>query len=98
MIRALHENSINAYQQLNKQARHEVILRVYFQHPEGLTDREVAKILGFEDMNCVRPRITELVQDKKLKEIGKRRDFVTRIPVRVCRLMKPEENVQPELF
>lgn len=98
MIKAIHGNSLGAYQRLNKKARHEVILRAYCFSRNGLTDREVLKKIGFTDMNSVRPRITELIQDGQLKDVGKTKDFVTSKMVRVCRLMKPEENVQPELF
>lgn len=42
-----------------------------------LTDREVAAALGFADMNAVRPRITELLQDGWLREVDEVVDQVT---------------------
>jgi len=44
------------------------ILRWLLAHPRPWTDREIAHCMGYPDMNCVRPRITELVQMGLLEE------------------------------
>ncbi len=41
-------------------ARARMILRDVAQHGEA-TDREIRNDLGFDDMNAVRPRVTELI-------------------------------------
>jgi len=51
-------------------------------HPQPWTDREVAARLRFPDMNCVRPRITELVQMGLLAEVDSVRCPITRKTVR----------------
>ena len=47
------------------------------------TDRQVRDALGFDDMNAVRPRITELVKRGTLREIGDAVDPITNKRVRV---------------
>ena len=50
------------------------------------TDLEVCAGLGFHDCNCVRPRITELVQEGQLVEVGSERDACTGKVVRMVSL------------
>ena len=40
----------------------------------SMTAREIAQRLGFSDLNAVRPRITELVKEGRLIEVGQRYD------------------------
>jgi hypothetical protein len=64
-----------------------------------MTDREIKENLGFQDMNSVRPRITELITDHDLlKECGTVTDNLTNRPVRLVRIKDPAENKQPVLF
>ena len=51
-----------------------------------MTDREIMLGLGFEDMNSVRPRISELVDDGVLEEFGDKLDPVTGMTVRLVRI------------
>jgi hypothetical protein len=60
------------------------------------SDREVMVALGFSDMNAVRPRITELVDDGVLEEVCSKEDPVTRKTVRVVGIRNREDK-QAEL-
>ena len=67
----------------------------------GMTDRYIKDGLFLPDMNCVRPRITELIRDGWLIECGSTRCSVTGMTVRVVRAATEEERnaqVQQELF
>lgn len=55
-----------------------------------MSDREVMLILGFTDMNSVRPRITELIKRGVLVECGSIVDVVTGMTVRISRLAKKQ--------
>lgn len=79
----MHENSLEAFRTLPRQGRQAAILAVYA-GGAWLTDREVAERLGCTDMNAVRPRISELVDDKVLAEVGTAKDHATGRPVRIC--------------
>lgn len=81
----VHTNSIEAYHTGNaerfpKRAA-EVLAALQFLG-RG-TDREVCRHLGFPDMNAVRPRITELIRDGAVEEVGEARDPVTGRNVRI---------------
>lgn len=73
----MHENSLEALSNINKDGskvkRNMEILHL-FSGGLRLTDREVLNILrpGSDDMNIFRPRLSELVQAGKLKEVGKK--------------------------
>lgn len=60
------------------------------------SDREVMLSLGFSDMNSVRPRITELVKEGLLVEVGDQEDPVTHKTVRVLSLPKDPRKPQRE--
>lgn len=80
-----HDNSASAYEAGSRalSRRAELVLNEIRVHGP-LTDREVRDGLNPAwDMNAVRPRISELVHDGSLVEVGKRIDPVTRMPVRV---------------
>jgi hypothetical protein len=49
----------------------------------GSTDREIKTILGLPDMNCVRPRINDLMTSGIIEERGERVDPETGKTVRV---------------
>ena len=104
----IHANSYTSFQGLNRASRQHIILRMYETWGE-LTDRRVAEILGFKDMNQVRPRITELLNSCDLVWLGDTTDKTTYRPVRVCRRTtarekkelleaKKEREKQPVLF
>jgi hypothetical protein len=80
----MHANSLEAFKSLNRKARWKAIHEVYAANRQSLTDREVMTALGFTDANCVRPRITEMIDEGYLCETGKVRDRVTNKPVRIC--------------
>jgi hypothetical protein len=95
----IHQNSIKAYRELSKSERCQAIFRVYDVHQRPLTDRQVKDYLGFSEMNAVRPRISEMIQQGVLVEcINKEKDHVTGKTVRLVRIPYPNEDQQMELF
>lgn len=52
---------------------------------EELTARELLSRIGFNDMNFVRPRLTELMQSGKVEAAGKKWDKITERNVTVFR-------------
>lgn len=91
----MHENSLDAYlaERLRLSARARQIYRWVTVHGRA-TDREIMRGLLFSDMNCIRPRVTELVQAGLLKEVARRHDADTGKTVRVVDVM----GAQRELF
>ena len=84
----VHENSIEAFNELDLKPRNTEIFKIYAMSGKHLTDRDVLKKLTHKkggDMNLVRPRITELVKnpDVPLTEIGRTICKVTDKRVRV---------------
>lgn len=64
--------------------RRELVFGVYQNMEQPLTDREVMILLEFTDMNAVRPRITELLIEGKLVEVGSTTCTTTGRNVRLC--------------
>lgn len=58
----------------------------------AMTAREVCSKLGSNDMNYVRPRLTELVQMGKIEIIGKKRDSVTNRNTSVYQVIRGEKD------
>lgn len=58
----------------------------------AMTAREVCIKLGSNDMNYVRPRLTELVQMGKIEIIGKKRDSVTNRNTSVYQVIRGEKD------
>lgn len=58
----------------------------------AMTAREVCIKLGSNDMNYVRPRLTELVQMGKIEIIGKKLDTVTDRSTSVYQVIKENED------
>lgn len=58
----------------------------------SMTAREVCEKLGSNDMNYVRPRLTELVQMGKIEIIGKKRDSVTNRNTSVYQVIRGEKD------
>lgn len=52
---------------------------------EELTARELLSRIGFNDMNFVRPRLTELMQSGRVEAAGKKWDKITERNVTVFR-------------
>lgn len=112
---AMHENSLAAYQEEGAKlgARQMRIMELFEANKEGLTDRDVLKILKRNgeapedaDMNYVRPRLTEILKltlerklRKGIREFDTTKDTVTGKTVRICKLWIPErEPVQLDLI
>ena len=96
----MHSNSLEAHNRnklkLNK--REELILGVYRkQHPTPLSDRFVAQLLCFDDMNMCRPRITSLIRKSLLVQTGKKYCLHTKMRVRHCRLATEFPQLQMHL-
>lgn len=68
---SIHENSIQAHSE-QEEISLDRYSRIYNKLIESgqKTDREVMMEMGFRDMNCVRPRITELVRKGWAIEVG----------------------------
>lgn len=67
----IHQNSIDAFHSIeDKASRRQVVLDVFKRKQAPLTDRQVKNLLGFDDLNQVRPRLTELVKSGDLIEVG----------------------------
>lgn len=58
----------------------------------AMTAREVCMKLGSDDMNYVRPRLTELVQMGKIEIIGKKKDVITNRNTSVYQVIKEKED------
>jgi hypothetical protein len=85
----MHRHSRAAYASCERQRRREAIIGVYQRSWYPLTDRQVAQALGFDDLNMVRPRITELLHPgagrrRQLREEGETHDDATNRKVRIC--------------
>lgn len=91
----MHRHSLDAYlsEKMRLSARARTIYVWVLEHGRA-TDREIMHGLRFSDPNCIRPRVTELVQAGLLKEVARRHDADTGKTVRVVDVM----GVQRELF
>lgn len=96
----IHRNSLLADREMKykKGCRHNQILQVFHITGRPMTDREIKNFLRVDDMNAVRPRITELIDDGRLVECGEAKDVITGKTVRLTRMVRPEERTQMALF
>jgi predicted transcriptional regulator len=62
------------------------------------TDRDICNLLGFPDLNAVRPRITELIRDGVIEETGSQQCLITKKTVRVCRIVASNKQRELNLF
>lgn len=96
MSRRTHVNSLLAYwegQESLFSKREKDILRTVRSFPGSrATDRAIMTRMGFSDPNCVRPRITELVADGLLAEVGQEDDPMTGKRVRVVAMIYPAQS------
>ena len=75
--------------------REKEILAIFRSKAGSFTDREIMLGLGFTDPNCVRPRITELINRGVLEECGSLIDHHTGKRVRKVRLvLRPQHQTQ----
>ena len=78
--------------QVNKARRYMQILDTLKEYPDGLSAKEIADILGYQERNSTAPRLTELdKKHHKVMVIGKRYDFKTNRNVSIYKRCKPEE-------
>lgn len=84
----IHANSHESFKNLSRDKRRQRILSIYQASAgvECFTDRQICRMLGFEDLNAVRPRISEMVKEGLLFEAGKIKDELTKTSVRLVRL------------
>lgn len=68
---------IESLKQLDKMKRYAMIIELLSQYEDGFTSREIKEMLGFEDVNAVRPRLTELEKKGLVKVSGERYDPMT---------------------
>ena len=59
---------------------------------QPLTDRQIKAVLQYADMNAIRPRCSELVDDNILMEVGSVVCPVTRKTVRLLKIREREEG------
>jgi predicted HTH transcriptional regulator len=80
----IHANSLAAYHSTpcERSERAAAVLAV-IREQGPMTDRQVMRALKFSEPNAVRPRITELVKDGALVEVGSVRDEITGKTVRL---------------
>ena len=85
----MHENSILSYieelsnDNINKRSKE--ILEC-LKSLASATDRQIKNYLGYDEMNCVRPRITELIDSGHIREIGSVKCETTGKTVRLVQL------------
>lgn len=98
----IHQNSHKAYESIidRLSGRHKEIWDAFASEGNQalLTDRQVKNILGLEDMNSVRPRITEMIKKGVLMEESNTKCPITGKTVRICRRNKylciPVEQIE----
>ncbi len=69
-----HETRLESYIMTDTNTRQIDILTAL---SEPMTARQIAYKLGYSDLNAVKPRITELIKNDKIKAIGKIKDGST---------------------
>lgn len=92
----IHLNSLAAYHdgKLDVFTKRQRVILGAFERRGAMTDRECAGVLGFAEMNAVRPRITELVNDGVLEEVESVLCPVTKKTVRRCRIASERDAPQ----
>lgn len=94
--RDMHINSLLAYYEgeADKFSGREFKVLAAIETLRRASDREVMHALGFTDMNSVRPRITELIAEGLIEEVGSQEDPETKKAVRVVALAKDPRKAQ----
>ena len=98
MTYLMHRNSIEAYEELRNSLNHrqDQILALIERKPHS-TDREILANYGGIEMNQVRPRITELIEKKLVKETGSKKCLVTKRKVRTLKAIDYNNPAQLNL-
>lgn len=91
----MHRNSLEAYRtEEPRLSRRGAAVLAWVREHGPHTDREVAYGMGFgENLNAVRPRITELIELHILMEVGDVVCPVTRKSVRRVDIRRPRQEV-----
>lgn len=83
----IHQHSIEAYHsEQPRLSRRALSILQWLELHGPSTDREIVCGMGFSDMNCVRPRVTEAIDAGALVEVGEKRCSMTRKMVRIVDL------------
>lgn len=98
-----HEVHSNSLASLREDAsrlsvRREEVFSVFEMYERPLTDREVLELTAYTEVNCVQPRITELVKAGRLFEFGKKRCRWTGKRVRVCAVSLNRSGRETKVF
>lgn len=95
MASNVHDNSIQTFYETeqDREKRRAEVFEVYVKAGRSMTDREVCKALGYNDLNAVRPRCSELVDEGLLIEVGKTRCPITNRRVRLMRVREREAQM-----
>ena len=88
MARNTHINSVLSNLATDHETRESQVLAAYRRIGEPATDRQIAEMLRYADMNAVRPFITGLVYDGILKQTESVRCKVTGRIVRACEIQR----------
>jgi len=92
-------NSLLAYQEsrMKFSKREKEIYGALVMSDKPLTDRELRdKHFPGHEMNYVRPRISDLIKDGWIEEMGQKTDIVTNKRVRLICALSPEERYRRE--
>lgn len=94
--RNTHVNSTLAYWSGREDffSKRELLVLKAVERLKRASDREIMLFLGFVDPNAVRPRLTELVAEGLLVEVGNQDDPVTGKRVRVLKLADDPTKAQ----
>lgn len=89
MNKQIHVNSRIAWSRLQGvplTQRQKMVLDWFGWANRPMTDRQCKEGMGFDDMNQVRPRITELIKANALEEVSRVKDRTTGAGVRTVRV------------
>jgi|11BtaG_2_1085332.scaffolds.fasta_scaffold07458_6 hypothetical protein len=91
--KAIHKNSKLSYEEIKHSLgdRQRAVLEAV-EYLRVATDRDVLNYLCLNDMNQVRPRITELIKKGVVQEIGNVRCTTTDRQVRQIKILKEDKN------
>ena len=83
----MHENSLLAWAKIRSRSRAKRAQEVlkYIKKNGRLTDRMVATGMNYSDLNCVRPRISELIKARLVIECDPIKDKITNVTVRTVK-------------
>jgi hypothetical protein len=94
----MHENSLQCFkEEAANLGRRALEVHAWLEKHGPATDRQVKNGMGFDDMNCVRPRITALIDAGWAVEICKVTDQETKKKVRLVKAVTQQQQQQTEL-